>query len=81
MGNGRGIGERRCFPAGLVLAAVILGSTPFGWAAAVVGVAGWLVSLLLEDRELKARRQRDKLEERLNKNVDNIERGSSQGPR
>ncbi len=64
---------------GLVVMAVILGSTPIGWAAAVVGVAGWLVALLLEDRELKARRQRDKLEERLNKNVDNIERGLRKG--
>lgn len=64
---------------GLMLAAVILGSGPLGWAAAAVGAVGWLVSLFLDDREAKASRQRDKLASRLNKNVDQIERGLRKG--
>ena len=40
---------------------------------------GWLVSLFLDDREAKASRQRDKLASRLNKNVDQIERGLRKG--
>lgn len=60
---------------GLGLAALILGSTPLGWAAAAVGAVGWLVSLFMDDREVKAKRQRNKLEKRLTKNVDKIERG------
>jgi len=64
---------------GLMLAAVILGSGPLGWAAAAVGAVGWLVSLFMDDREVKARRQRDKLAKRLNKNVDKIERSLRKG--
>lgn len=64
---------------GLTLAAVILGSTPLGWAAAAVGAVGWLISLLMDDRELKARRQRDKLVRHLTKNVDSIERNLRKG--
>lgn len=64
---------------GLTLAAVILGSGPLGWAAAAVGAVGWLVSLFLDDREAKASRQRDTLALRLNRNVDQIERGLRKG--
>ena len=64
---------------GLLLAAVVLGSGPLGWAAAAVGAVGWLVSLFFDDRELKARRQRDKLAKRLNKNIDKIERSLRKG--
>lgn len=64
---------------GLSLAAVILWSAPLGWAAAAVGAVGWLVSLFMDDREVKARRQRDKLAKRLNKNVDKIERSLRKG--
>ena len=59
---------------GLVLTSVILGSTPIGWAAAAVGVVGWLASFLFKDREFKVQRQRDKLAKRLNKDIDKIER-------
>lgn len=64
---------------GLTVAWVILGSNPLGWAAAAVGTVGWLISYLLDDREVKVRRQRDKLAKRLNKNVDEIERSLQKG--
>lgn len=64
---------------GLTLAAVILGSSPLGWAAAAVGAVGWLVSLFMDDREVKAQRQRDKLIRYLNKNVDGIEHNLRKG--
>lgn len=64
---------------GLMLAAVILGSGPLGWAAAAVGTVGWVVSLLMDDREVKVRRQRDKLANQLNKNVNNMERSLRKG--
>lgn len=64
---------------GLTLAAVILGSGPLGWAAAAVGTVGWLVSLFMDDREAKVRRQRDKLARHLNNNVDAIERNLRKG--
>ena len=58
---------------GLMLARVILGSSPLGWAASAIWAMGWLVSNFLDDREVKARRQRDKLAKQLNNNVDEIE--------
>ena len=64
---------------GLGIAALILGSGPLGWAAAAVGGVAWLVSIFLDDRETKARRQRDKLAKRLNTNVDKIERSLRKG--
>ncbi len=64
---------------GLTLAAVILGSGPLGWAAAAVGAVGWLASLFMDDREVKVRRQRDKLSRHLSKNVDTIERNLRKG--
>jgi len=64
---------------GLGVAAIILGSTPLGWAASGVMVIGILLSWLFEDHEAKARRQRDKLTKRLNKNVDKIERSLRKG--
>lgn len=60
--------------AGLGVAALILASGPLGWAAAAVGAVGWLFSLFMDNREVKARRQRDELERRLHKNIDKIER-------
>src|SRR5690606_37089870 len=67
----------------LSVAAVILWGGPRGWAAAAaaaaVGAVGWLVSLFMDDREVKARRQRDKLAKRLNENVDKIERSLRKG--
>ena len=59
---------------GLGIAAAILASGPLGWAAAAVYGLGWLFSLLFDDREDKARKQRNKLAKRLNENVDKIER-------
>lgn len=58
---------------GLGLAALILVSGPLGWAAAGVALVGQLASFLFEDREIKARRQRKELANRLNENVDDIE--------
>ena len=55
----------------------LLASAPFapvlGVAALVVGVVG-LLSFFFEDREEKVRKQRRKLDRRLNKEVDKIER-------
>lgn len=59
---------------GLGIAALILGSGPIGWAAAAVGAVGFLVSLLFDDREKKARRAREKLASRLHTNIDQMER-------
>jgi hypothetical protein len=58
---------------GLTLAAVILGSGPLGWAAAAVGLGGWLISLFFQDRESKARKAREKLSKRLHGNIDKME--------
>ncbi|MCC7172149.1 MAG: 50S ribosome-binding GTPase, partial [Planctomycetes bacterium] len=58
---------------GLGLAALILGSGPLGWAAGAVGVVGWLVSLLFDDRETKATRAREKLTNRLLRDIDSME--------
>ena len=59
---------------GLGLTALIFASGPFGWAAAVVGVIGWLFSWLFEDREAKARKQRTDLENKLKSDVNKIRR-------
>ncbi|WP_284035618.1 GTPase [Neobacillus sp. 114] len=59
---------------GIGLAAVIIGSGPLGWAAAGVGLAGWLISLLFDDREKKARKRRVKLSKALYDNIDKIEK-------
>ncbi len=59
---------------GLLVAAVIFGSNPLGWAAAAVGVIGWLFSFLFVDREVKARQARDKLSNKLHHNIDRIEK-------
>ena len=64
---------------GLGLAALILASSPLGWAAGGVAIVGRLVSLLFEDREIKVRRQRKELAKRLNENVDDIEHSLRQG--
>ncbi len=58
---------------GLTIAAMILGSGPLGWAAAAVGVAGWLVSCFFDDRELKGHHQKKQLVTWLNKNVQTLE--------
>ncbi len=59
---------------GLGLAALFLASTPLGWAAAAVGVIGPLLSRwLFDDREKKARKQRNELERKLNSDVNKIE--------
>ncbi|WP_051862708.1 GTPase domain-containing protein [Ferrovum myxofaciens] len=60
--------------AGLVLAAIIYGSTPIGWAAAAVSVLGWLGSFLFDERENKADKAREKLSKKLNEDIDKIER-------
>ena len=59
---------------GLGLTALIFASGPFVWAAAVVGVIGWLFSWLFEDREAKARKQRTDLENKLKSDVNKIRR-------
>lgn len=59
---------------GIGLAAVIIGSGPLGWAAAGVGLAGWLISLLFDEREKKARKRREKLSKALYDNIDKIEK-------
>ncbi|HOV16830.1 MAG TPA: 50S ribosome-binding GTPase [Candidatus Cloacimonadota bacterium] len=59
---------------GLLVAAVILGSNPLGWAAAAVGVIGWLFSFLFVDREAKVRQARDKLSNKLHLNINRIEK-------
>jgi hypothetical protein len=58
---------------GLAVAAIIIGSGPIGWAAAAVGVIGWLASLLMDDREEKAQRARAKLSKRLHENINKME--------
>lgn len=58
---------------GLAIAAVILASTPLGWAAAAVAVVGSLFSWFFEDHEEKVRKQRKELTKRLNKGVDRME--------
>lgn len=62
------------FSGGLTIAAVILGSSPLGWAAAAVAGVGWLFSLFFEDHEKKVRKRRNELAKRLNKDVGRIER-------
>ena len=64
---------------GLGVAALFVVSGPLGWAAVAVGAIGWLGSLLFEDREEKASRQRKKLEKKLRKNVDAIESQMREG--
>jgi hypothetical protein len=59
---------------GLGIAALIFSNGPLGWAAAAVGAVGWLISWFLDDREEKARRAREKLTNRLLKNIDEMER-------
>ena len=58
---------------GLGIAAFILISGPLGWAAAAVLGIGKLFSRLFDDREKKARKQRNELERRLNRDVNKIE--------
>lgn len=58
---------------GLVIAALVLGSGPLGWAAAAVGAVGWLISLFFDDREEKARRAREKLSKRLLDNINKMQ--------
>ena len=62
---------------GLGIAAVIIGSTPLGWAlgiaSAVVGIGGWLISFFFDDREKKAREARQKLSDSLYKNISEME--------
>ncbi|OAT84199.1 hypothetical protein A6P54_02565 [Bacillus sp. MKU004] len=58
---------------GLGVAAIIIGSGPLAWGAAAVGGIGWLVSLFLEDREKKAKKNREKLSEKLHENIDKME--------
>ncbi len=58
---------------GLGIWAIIIGSGPIGWAAAAVGVVGWLLSYLFEDREKKATKARNSLTIKLNTNVDKME--------
>lgn len=60
---------------GLGLATLIFASSPLGWVAAgVVFIIGGLLSWLFDDREKKAREQREKLEKELEKSVSKIER-------
>ena len=56
------------------LAAIILGSGPIGWALSAASAVAYIISWFFDDREKKARRARDKLEERLLSNVDKMER-------
>lgn len=58
---------------GLLVAGIILGSNPIGWAAAAVGVAGWLFSFLFDDYEKKARQAREKLSKKLFDNINKME--------
>ena len=58
---------------GLGIAALFV-SGPLGWAAAGVGLLGGVLSGLFEDREEKARKQRNKLESQLKRDVSKIER-------
>jgi len=55
---------------GLGIAAIVFASGPLGWAAAAVGVVGYLLSFLFDDREVKARRARRKLSQRLSSNIE-----------
>ena len=57
---------------GLAIAA-LFASGPSGWAAAGVALVGGLLSWLFEDREEKARKQRDELESKLKDNISKIE--------
>lgn len=59
---------------GLGLAALIIGSGPIGWAAAAVGIVGWLFSFAFDDREKKARHARETLSNKLYNNIDVMER-------
>ena len=60
--------------AGLGIAALIFASGPLGWAAAAVGIIGWLGSYFFEDREEKAQRARQNLSKMLHDNIDKMER-------
>lgn len=57
----------------LGIAALILMSSPLGWAASAVAVMGGLFSFFFDDHEEKARKRSNKLAKRLKKNVDKIE--------
>jgi hypothetical protein len=59
---------------GLGLYAIIIASGPIGWAAAAVGLFGWLGSLFFDDREKKARNARENLSKKLYDNIDKMER-------
>lgn len=59
---------------GFVIAALVLSQGPLAWCAATVSAVGWFVSLFFEDREVKARRARGKLSERLSENIREMER-------
>lgn len=58
---------------GLFVVAAILGSGPIGWAAAAVGITGWLFSLLFIDREVKVKRARENLSNILRTSIDKME--------
>jgi len=61
---------------GLTIAALFAGG-PIGWAlgigAAVVGIGGWLLSFIFDDREKKARQARNKLSKKLADNITKME--------
>lgn len=59
---------------GLGIAALIFHSSPLGWAATAVYAVGWVISWFFDDREEKARRAREKLTNRLLRNVDKMDR-------
>ncbi|MDD4324255.1 MAG: hypothetical protein PHR37_05430, partial [Eubacteriales bacterium] len=58
---------------GIGVAALILGSGPLGWAAGAVGLVGWLVSFLFDNREKKVRQAREELSKSLRDNIDKME--------
>lgn len=61
-----GLGIATIFTGGLALAIVGIG-------AVVVGIGGWLVSFLFDDREKKAHQARKKLSKKLSDNINKME--------
>ena len=62
----------------LAVAAVILASSPLGWAAAAVGLVGGLVAWFFEDGEQQRRKQRDKLQRKLEKQLEKQRRAQQE---